>query len=285
MRCPHCGERDTRVVDSRDLDESATIRRRRECNACTTRFTTYERIEAARLVIVKRDGVRQEFDRDKLASGLRKALTRRPGRRRRGRGGRRRHRGRAARRRVHRGPVVAGRRAGHGGPARARPDRLHPVRQRVPELRGPRGPQARGRHAVRREGQREPAPSERPVRPRHPRRARGRQRPHRPVRPGRPAAVVGRPPPRPLVPRLPQQPLPVHRRARAAARPDRAADDRGRRAVHPPPRRVRPGPDPRMGRAARRPRGPPGGQELAWVASACSSTRRRATSTRAGRAT
>jgi len=78
MRCPHCGERDTRVVDSRDLDESATIRRRRECSACTTRFTTYERVEAARLVIVKRDGVRQEFDRDKLATGLRKALTRRP---------------------------------------------------------------------------------------------------------------------------------------------------------------------------------------------------------------
>jgi len=78
MRCPHCGERDTRVVDSRDLDESATIRRRRECNACATRFTTYERIEAARLIVVKRDGVRQEFDRDKLATGLRKALTRRP---------------------------------------------------------------------------------------------------------------------------------------------------------------------------------------------------------------
>lgn len=78
MRCPHCGERDTRVVDSRDLDESATIRRRRECQACATRFTTYERIEAARLVVVKRDGNRQEFDREKLASGLRKALTRRP---------------------------------------------------------------------------------------------------------------------------------------------------------------------------------------------------------------
>ena len=78
MRCPHCGERDTRVVDSRDLDESATIRRRRECNACATRFTTNERMDAARLVVLKRDGVRQEFDRDKLASGLRKALTRRP---------------------------------------------------------------------------------------------------------------------------------------------------------------------------------------------------------------
>ncbi|HEX2625846.1 MAG TPA: transcriptional regulator NrdR [Candidatus Limnocylindrales bacterium] len=78
MRCPVCGERDTRVVDSRDLDESATIRRRRECAACATRFTTYERVEAARLIVVKRDGVRQEFDRDKLANGLRKALTRRP---------------------------------------------------------------------------------------------------------------------------------------------------------------------------------------------------------------
>lgn len=78
MRCPQCGERETRVVDSRDLDESATIRRRRECSACATRFTTYERVEAARLVVVKRDGTRQEFDRDKLAAGLRKALTRRP---------------------------------------------------------------------------------------------------------------------------------------------------------------------------------------------------------------
>ena len=66
------------MVDSRDLDDSATIRRRRECNACTARFTTYERVEAARLLIVKRDGTRQEFDRDKLANGLRKALIRRP---------------------------------------------------------------------------------------------------------------------------------------------------------------------------------------------------------------
>ena len=78
MRCPQCGTRDTRVVDSRDLDESATIRRRRECESCGSRFTTYERVEAARLVVVKRDGTRQEFDRDKLASGLAKALTRRP---------------------------------------------------------------------------------------------------------------------------------------------------------------------------------------------------------------
>ena len=78
MRCPQCGERETRVVDSRDLDDSATIRRRRECAACSMRFTTYERVEAARLVVIKRDGSRQEFDRERLTSGLRKALTRRP---------------------------------------------------------------------------------------------------------------------------------------------------------------------------------------------------------------
>jgi transcriptional repressor NrdR len=64
-------------VDSRDLDE-ASIRRRRECETCGTRFTTYERIEAPRLMVVKRDGARQEFDREKLVSGFRKALTRRP---------------------------------------------------------------------------------------------------------------------------------------------------------------------------------------------------------------
>jgi len=78
MRCPQCGTRDTRVIDSRDLEESETIRRRRECAACATRFTTYERVEAARLVVVKRDGTRQEFDRARLVAGLRKALTRRP---------------------------------------------------------------------------------------------------------------------------------------------------------------------------------------------------------------
>jgi len=78
VRCPQCESRDSRVVDSRDLDEAAMIRRRRECSACSARFTTYERIEAARLVVIKRDGARQEFDREKLADGLRKALTRRP---------------------------------------------------------------------------------------------------------------------------------------------------------------------------------------------------------------
>jgi transcriptional repressor NrdR len=77
VRCPSCGEKDTRVVDSRDIDDAA-IRRRRECNVCSTRFTTYERIDAARLTVIKSDGKREEFDREKLASGLAKALTRRP---------------------------------------------------------------------------------------------------------------------------------------------------------------------------------------------------------------
>jgi len=78
MRCPQCGDRESRVVDSRDLEDQATIRRRRECAACGARFTTYERIEAARLIVTKRDGTREEFDREKVLSGLRKALTRRP---------------------------------------------------------------------------------------------------------------------------------------------------------------------------------------------------------------
>jgi transcriptional repressor NrdR len=78
MRCPACGDHDSRVVDSRDLDDAATIRRRRECNNCGSRFTTYERVEAARLVVLKRDGTRQDWDRTRLISGLRKALTRRP---------------------------------------------------------------------------------------------------------------------------------------------------------------------------------------------------------------
>jgi transcriptional repressor NrdR len=78
VRCPTCGEAETRVIDSRDQDEGTTIRRRRECVACEARFTTFERIEAARLTVVKRDGSRVEFDHDKLASGLAKALTRRP---------------------------------------------------------------------------------------------------------------------------------------------------------------------------------------------------------------
>ena len=78
MRCPNCGMLDGRVVDSRDLDDATTVRRRRECTACQTRFTTYERVESARLVVLKNDGTREEFDRDKLSEGIAKALARRP---------------------------------------------------------------------------------------------------------------------------------------------------------------------------------------------------------------
>ncbi len=78
MRCPNCGTLDGRVIDSRDLDNSTTVRRRRECSSCRSRYTTYERVESARLAVVKSTGAREEFDRDKLADGLSKALTRRP---------------------------------------------------------------------------------------------------------------------------------------------------------------------------------------------------------------
>jgi transcriptional repressor NrdR len=78
MRCPKCGTLDGRVIDSRDLDDSTTVRRRRECSSCRARYTTYERVESARLVVIKSDGSREEFERDKLAAGLAKALTRRP---------------------------------------------------------------------------------------------------------------------------------------------------------------------------------------------------------------
>jgi transcriptional repressor NrdR len=78
MRCPRCNETGTRVIDSRDLEAGSTIRRRRECEACAYRFTTYERPEGARLTVLKGDGSRQEFDRNKLQAGLLKALEKRP---------------------------------------------------------------------------------------------------------------------------------------------------------------------------------------------------------------
>ena len=78
MRCPSCKEPDTRVVDSRDLDEGSVIRRRRACRICGTRVTTYERTELAKLYVVKRSGLREEYDALKLLDGLRTALARRP---------------------------------------------------------------------------------------------------------------------------------------------------------------------------------------------------------------
>ncbi len=78
MRCPKCGCQDDKVIDSRASREGATIRRRRECVSCNFRFTTYEEIERAGLVVVKRDGRREDFSREKLLSGLRKACQKRP---------------------------------------------------------------------------------------------------------------------------------------------------------------------------------------------------------------
>jgi transcriptional repressor NrdR len=78
MRCPKCGCQDDKVIDSRASREGATIRRRRECTACAHRFTTYEEIERDELMVIKRDGRREEFSRDKLLSGLKKAFQKRP---------------------------------------------------------------------------------------------------------------------------------------------------------------------------------------------------------------
>lgn len=78
MRCPYCHTEETRVVDSRDVNNGESIRRRRECAACGRRFTTYERVEAPALIVVKRDGRREEFSPEKLRQKLRVALTKRP---------------------------------------------------------------------------------------------------------------------------------------------------------------------------------------------------------------
>ncbi|MGZ8630078.1 MAG: transcriptional regulator NrdR [Actinomycetota bacterium] len=78
MQCPWCDSDDDRVVDSRPADGGAAIRRRRECNACDRRYTTFERIEDVGMVVAKRDGSKEPFDREKLAGSIRKALADRP---------------------------------------------------------------------------------------------------------------------------------------------------------------------------------------------------------------
>ncbi|MGI6659834.1 MAG: transcriptional regulator NrdR [Dethiobacteraceae bacterium] len=70
MKCPHCGCVESRVVDSRSTDEGSAIRRRRECTVCEKRFTTYEKLEEIPLIVVKRNGNRQMFDRAKILNGL-----------------------------------------------------------------------------------------------------------------------------------------------------------------------------------------------------------------------
>ncbi|MFH1578221.1 MAG: transcriptional regulator NrdR [Candidatus Omnitrophota bacterium] len=78
MNCPHCGFKDDKVVDSRATSENSAIRRRRECLKCGRRFTTYEYIEDISLMVIKKDGRRQSFDRKKILSGIMKACEKRP---------------------------------------------------------------------------------------------------------------------------------------------------------------------------------------------------------------
>ena len=78
MKCPYCAFLESKVVDSRPADEGASIRRRRECLSCHKRFTTYETMESLPLMVVKKDGSRQSFDRNKVMGGLIRACEKRP---------------------------------------------------------------------------------------------------------------------------------------------------------------------------------------------------------------
>lgn len=78
MKCPYCGYSESKVVDSRPTEEETAIRRRRECEKCTKRFTTYEKIEEVPLVIIKKDGSREVYQRGKLINGFLKACEKRP---------------------------------------------------------------------------------------------------------------------------------------------------------------------------------------------------------------
>ena len=78
VRCPYCAYPESKVIDSRPTDESSSIRRRRECLSCGKRFTTYEIVERVPMVVVKKDGSRQTFDRGKILGGLIKACEKRP---------------------------------------------------------------------------------------------------------------------------------------------------------------------------------------------------------------
>ena len=78
MKCPYCGHLESKVVDSRPAEEGASIRRRRECLACQKRFTTYETVESLPLMVVKKDGSRQTFDKNKVLNGMIRACEKRP---------------------------------------------------------------------------------------------------------------------------------------------------------------------------------------------------------------
>lgn len=78
MKCPNCHHKSTKVLDSRPIEEGGSIRRRRECEECSFRFTTFERLEEVPLIVVKKEGTREEYSREKLMRGLIKACEKRP---------------------------------------------------------------------------------------------------------------------------------------------------------------------------------------------------------------
>lgn len=78
MKCPFCGCEETKVIDSRAVDENNSIRRRRQCEKCENRFTTYERLEVITIAVIKKDGTRETFDRNKLYDGIAKSCNKRP---------------------------------------------------------------------------------------------------------------------------------------------------------------------------------------------------------------
>ena len=78
MKCPYCGYKESKVVDSRHSDDGVSIRRRRECLQCQKRFTTYETVESLPIVVIKRDSSRQQFDRNKILNGMLRACEKRP---------------------------------------------------------------------------------------------------------------------------------------------------------------------------------------------------------------
>lgn len=78
MKCPFCGEENTRVIDSRPADDNSSIRRRRQCDVCSKRFTTYEKVEAIPLVVIKKDMIREPYDRSKIESGVFRSCHKRP---------------------------------------------------------------------------------------------------------------------------------------------------------------------------------------------------------------
>ncbi|MBN1289900.1 MAG: transcriptional repressor NrdR [Actinobacteria bacterium] len=77
MKCPFCGNKKTKVIDSRAIEEGSSIRRRRHCQKCDSRFTTFERREKIEVVVLKRSGAREPYDREKIVSGFRKACSKR----------------------------------------------------------------------------------------------------------------------------------------------------------------------------------------------------------------